>query len=354
MCGCSRQLAWVGIAVLAGWASAGGVFAQDRPETETFAPVLSEDLSLSLAEAAGGASAGAEASPAPEAPPAETPKGDGPPLPLHSLEGVGGATLVPMAYLVNRGPEGTVFGLPAASYTFLKAGEKMVNAFAVTETFYRRIEFGYGFNHVGLGDWPAAVENATGVDLRHNYVEMHNFNLRGLLVEENTGSPATPAVTGGVHFKYNQGIDSIDHQLGGVAHTLGYERSNGVDYTLTASKTVPKIVFGRPLIATAGLRFSQAAQLGWLGFGDAYRLTWEASAVVPVIDNFCLGYEYRQKKNPYQQLGHLVGDEEDWHAVCFAWILSEHLTFGGVWGHLGNLVNGDENGAWGFQFKYEF
>lgn len=327
------------------------VLAQEK--AEVFEPVLAEDLSLSLKGVSPYAAAPEAAAPAAEAP-AAAPAGKAPPIPPHGIEGVGGGTIVPMAYLVNPGPEGTVFGLPAASYTFLKAGEKIVQAFAISETFYRRIEFSYALNHVGLGDWPAAVENATGVDLDHNYIEMHNLNLRGLLIEENSGGTAVPAVVGGVHFKINDGVESIDHQTGGAPSSLGYEKASGVDYTLTTTKTIPKILFGRPIIATAGLRFSQAAQLGWLGFDDAYRMTWEAMVVTPITDNFCLGYEYRQKKNPYHRLGDLVGREDDWHTVCFVWLIDKHLSFAGVWGHLGNVVNGTENGAWGLQFKYEF
>ena len=37
----------------------------------------------------------------------------GPPLPVHTTEGYGGGAITPTAYLVNPGPKGQVFGLPA-------------------------------------------------------------------------------------------------------------------------------------------------------------------------------------------------------------------------------------------------
>ena len=89
-------------------------------------------------------------------------------------------------------------------------------------------------------------------------------------------------------------------------------------------------------------------------FDDAYRMTWEAMVVTPITDNFCLGYEYRQKKNPYRTFGTVVDNEDDWHAICLGFILSDRLTLACGWGHLGNVVNHHEDGMWGFQFKYEF
>ena len=49
-----------------------------------------------------------EAAAAPEEPP---------PLPFHSIEGVGGGAITPMAYLVNPGDECHVFGKPAVALT---------------------------------------------------------------------------------------------------------------------------------------------------------------------------------------------------------------------------------------------
>ena len=327
------------------------VLAQEK--AEVFEPVLAEDLSLSLKGVSPYAAAPDAAAPASEAS-AAAPAGKAPPIPIHSIEGLSGTPIVPMAYFVNAGPEGTVFGLPSASYSYLMGNDKMVHAFAVSETIYRRIEVSYAFNRVSLGDFPSKVRNATGINIGRNHVALHHINLRGLLVEEDSHDLPLPAVAAGVHFKINEGMRSIDHRLGGAINGLGFERESGVDYTLTSTKTIPKIAFGRPVIATVGLRFSQAAQIGWLGFGDAYRLTWETGFACPVLDNLIVAYEYRQKKNPYSRLGNLVGKEEGWHTVSLVWIADEHLTVAGLWGDLGNLIDDDQDAVWGLQIKYEF
>jgi hypothetical protein len=280
------------------------------------------------------------------------PAAEPPPLPFHTIEGYGGGAITPMAYLVNPGPENSPFGLPAAAFSYVNLGHKNLEAFTVTETLFRRIELGYGLDRLGLGTLPDDIEDATGVDIERDDVLLHNFNLRGLLVEENTAQLPLPALTAGVHFKVNDGIGSIDDKLNGALENINYEKSNGVDFTLTASKTIPN-VFTRPLILTGGLRNSSAAQLGFLGFGDKRSTTFEGNVAYLPTDWLLVAYEFRQKSNPYDKIPGLVGDEDNWHAVDVSWIVNKHATIVAGWGAFGNLANHEENGAWWLQFKYE-
>jgi hypothetical protein len=293
--------------------------------------------------------AGAAAGQAPAAPAAETPK-KGPPLPLHTTEGTGGALFVPFAYLVNPGPPGTIITPPAPSYTFVKVGHKTINQFVVTTTVARRIELGYALGIFTLGDFVNDVRHH-GINFEMEHITMHMFSVRGMLIEE---GKYNPAVTAGATFKYNPDIWAFNRRLGGAPVGLGLKKDHSTDFILTASKTFGNALFGRPIIASAGLRFSEAAQLGYFGFGDAYRLTWEADLCYMPTDWLAISYEYRQKKNPYRTLKPLVGDEDDWHAVCLAFILSDRLTFACGWGAFGNVANNREDGVWGLQFKYEF
>ncbi|MBE3068882.1 MAG: DUF3034 family protein [Planctomycetes bacterium] len=315
-------------------------------EDEAALPGLATFDALSMdAGAIGEAGEDGAAAPAGEA--AQAPSGDGPCLPLHTVEGTGGGLIVPMAYLVNPGPPGTKVGLPSASFTFVKIGKtKNVQQFTVTETFFRRIELGYAMAVLNLGNFPRDV----GVDIG-DHVTMHNFNLRGLLIEE---TPNSPAVTAGVTFKYTEGIQRINHRLGGLLTRMGVERANGTDFTLHATKMLPKAAFGKPLILNSGIRFSQAAQLGLLGFGEAYKLTGEGSVVAFVTDWMAVGYEFRQKKDSIGTAGDLVRGEDNWHTIILAFLINEHLGFSCGWGHFGGVANEVEDGVWGFEFKYEF
>jgi hypothetical protein len=320
--------------------------------------ILEQDLTLKLAPdlyadpAAAPAPATGGAKPEGAKPgEAEKPKGHCPPLPLYNIEGTGGTLLVPMAYLVNCGWPGTSISYPSVGYTMVRAGTKTVQEIHLSETLYRRIEIGYTMGTLDLGDFPRDVYRATGVDIGFDHVVLHNFNLRGMVIEE---GKYNPAVTAGATFKYNPNVQDIDRRLGGGVRALGMARSNSVDYTLTASKTVVEPCFKRPVILTGGIRFSEAAQLGYLGFGDTYRMTGEGSVAYLITDWLAIAYEYRQKKNPYDTLGTLVGKEGAWQAVDFAFILSDRLTFAVGWLCAGNVANGRVDNGWGFQLKYEF
>jgi len=70
----------------------------------------------------------------------------------------------------------------------------------------------------------------------------------------------------------------------------------------------PTLMFGRPLILTAGMRNSSASNFGFTGFADHCATTVEADAVTLVTDWFAFGYEFRQRSNPYDVIR--AGNEE--------------------------------------------
>ncbi|HUW58947.1 MAG TPA: DUF3034 family protein [Planctomycetota bacterium] len=275
------------------------------------------------------------------------------PLPFNTIEGVPGAPITPMAYLANPGPAGTRVGMPTVSWTGLILGSKSMSTLAVNETFFRRIEVGYAYSYFWLGSLPNDVRKMGLPDIR-DQVELHNLNLRGLVIEEDSYGMPLPAVTLGVHFKHNSGIRQIDRALMGTLGMFGYERASGFDFTLTATKTFPELVLGKPLIVTAGLRNSEAAQIGYLGFGDNRHTTFEGSLGVMPLEKLLLAYEYRQKKNPYHKIPGLIGREDDWHALSASYIMSDRVTITGVLGWFGNIANSNADPGAGLQVKYEF
>jgi Protein of unknown function (DUF3034) len=278
-----------------------------------------------------------------------------PPLPLHTIEGVGGLVITPIAYLVNPGPKGTTFGQPSLSLTYVGAGEKNIQAFAVSETLFNRIELSYALSRFGLGTLGESVSDAThgAANIGRTDVLLHHFNVRGLLVEENSFDLPTPAITAGAEFKINDGINQIDRNLGGLLTQKGLDSNWGVDYTLTASKTIPKI-FGRPLILSAGIRFSEAAQIGYLGFGNNYEPTLDFNATYFLTDCVALAYEFRGKFNQIERIGKLVRPEDDWQTIGLGWCITNHMSLTVGYGHFGNVLDTVENGGWAIQYKYEF
>lgn len=313
-----------------------------------------------------GFAADAAADPPPAAPPADE---KGPPLPFITIEGTGGGAFTPMAYLVNPAGECDVWGKPSVATDFIGLGRKNLTSMMITENLLGRVEFGLAADRLGLGTLPYDINrtvaaSAADIPVNNSDVWLYNFNVRGLLVKENSGDTQwIPAVTLGADLKYNADINNINQELSGALTQIGYNHDTSVDFTLTATKTLGKAFFGKPLILTAGLRESQGADLGFLGFADKYTASFEGSIAILPCDRLLLAYEFRQKTSPYGTIGPggtvdvpnlLIGEENNWHGFDIGYIISKHTTLVGGFGIFGNLANTTANDAWYLQLKYEF
>jgi hypothetical protein len=293
---------------------------------------------------------------------APAPEEKGPPLPLQTIEGTGGILVTPTAYLVNPSERFDGFaGLPSTSTTYVKAGAKNIEAFVATETLLKRFELGFSASRFGTGTFNNAVLNAAGADITRGDVFLYDANIRALALEENSfGLPFLPAVTAGASFKFNDGISTINRETGFALSSIGYKSSDGVDFTLTASKTLKyPVTFNRPLLISAGLLVSRASQLGYTGFGDSYSPTVEANIAYSITDWLWLAGEFRQKTDPYSggitvNGSKLVRPEQDWWTLGAAFVLNKNATFTAGYGNFGNLLNTVEITSWAVQLKYEF
>lgn len=275
-----------------------------------------------------------------------------PPLPFHTIEGVGGGAITPMAYLVNPGQPGEIFGKPSVAMSYVYLGSKSLDALTVTETLFERVELGYGLNRFDMGSLPHNIYQATGVDIEENDVWLHHFNIRGLLLKEQDWRPS---LTTGIHFKYNNDIEDINERLGGAMEGIGYAKNSGIDYTMTFSKMfTPKMIEG-PVIISAGMRGSEAANLGILGFSDQYKLTFEGNVAIMPIQKFLVAYEFRQKANVYGEgIPGLINPEDNWNAFDVAFVPNENSTIVVGYGIFGDLADEKRNDALWTQIKYEF
>lgn len=283
----------------------------------------------------------------------------GPPLPFITIEGAGGGAITPMAYLVNPAHEGDLFGKPSIAADVIGLNGKNLTTAMMTENIGGRLELGFAADDLSLGGLPGTIHDNTGVEIGRSDVWLYNFSLRGLAIKENADDHEwMPAITVGADFKVNEGIREINRKLGGALSGIGYDKENSVDFTLTATKTLPTAFFGKPLILTAGLRESEGAQLGLLGFSNTYQASFEGSVAILPFDKWLFAYEFRQHQSPYDNIiindNVVVGDENNWHAFDAAYIVNKHTTVVGGVGIFGNLVDSKSDSAWWLQLKYEF
>lgn len=277
-----------------------------------------------------------------------------PPWPLHNIEGVGGGPLTPVALMCNCPPEGVVFGNPSVSFTYIGIDTKNVQTLAISSMVTQRFEVAYAFSRFGLGSNVNAIRKA-GLGINRGDVYLHTFSLRGMILRDGEfDCPYLPALTAGVHYKVNGGIRGIDDSANGALSGIGFDRSNGADFTLTASKLIPPTFVGKPLILSAGVRNSQAAQLGYLGFGGECVFTVEGSIICLWSEKLAFGYEFRQKANPYDTVPGVLNDEDSWHSIFVGYAINNNLTLAGGWAWLGDVGNTPDTCGWAMQVKYEF
>jgi hypothetical protein len=275
-----------------------------------------------------------------------------PPLPFHAVEGVGGVFATHMAYLVNPDTVGGI-GLPSVGGIYVNMGNgRQLYSATATETLWGRLELGYAYMAFDMGDLPDAIAKATTIRIREQYVEMHNFNARCLLLKEGEyGQNWLPAVTLGAHYKQNTTIANMDRELGGTLTAIGIADQAGMDYTLYASKMLTMLPV--PIIVSAGLRSTEAAHIGLLGFTDERQLVAEGSICAFLTSKLILGLEYRQKPNSYQTVPGLIGKEDDWYTFDVGYIVNDHMTVAAGYAHFGEVLNHNANGSFGLAVKWE-
>ncbi len=274
------------------------------------------------------------------------------PLPLHQIEGSGGIFSTLSAYIVNPPRDGEPVGRPSVGFAHVSLGyDKNLEALTITESPLKRLELGYGWDHLSLGDLPAAL--GSGYHGPDN-VQLHNFNARYQLLKEGEFDQKwIPAVTAGVHYKYNDGISEVNNHVGGaLASVANIPNHDGTDFTLYASKLFTQLP--RPVLLELGGRATEAVWDGLGGFTRSYNFVFEGNVVVFVTGNLALAAEYKQQPRDYKAIGNLVRVENDWWTIDAAYVVNNHLTLAVGYGHFGNVLNHQSNGVWGFTTKWEF
>ena len=283
----------------------------------------------------------------------------GPPLPLHQIEGNGGIFATLSAYIVNPPRNGEPIGRPAAGFAYVNLGsDKNLEALTFTESPFSHLELGYGWDHLGLGNLPLALRNAGLVNYHQDEVQLHNFNARlQILKEGEFDQKWIPALTAGVHYKYNDGINEVRNEVkrdagADLLGNAGLSRQQGVDYTLYASKLFTQLP--RPVLLELGGRATEGVWDGLGGFTHRYNFVFEGNVVAFVTGNLALAAEYKQQPRDYQPIGSLVQKEGDWWTIDAAYVVNQHLTLAAGYGHFGDVLNEQANGVWGITTKWEF
>lgn len=108
-----------------------------------------------------------------------------------------------------------------------------------------------------------------------------------------------------------------------IAFSLGAKKDTGNDVYLAASKLHLGLFSGYNVLWNATARYTEANELGLLGFGGPNaEATLQAEVSVAVLINkyVAIGTEYRQKPD------NLGLKEDDWQDVFIAWFPNKHVN----------------------------
>ena len=149
-----------------------------------------------------------------------------------------------------------------------------------------------------------------------------------------------------VYSKWPQLSLGVQHKSlddGSIANLLGAEDTSGTDIYLAASKLHLGALVGYNWFWNTTFRYSDANQLGLLGFGGPdsdKELLFEASTAVFLTHQIAVGVEYREKSN------NLGLGEQDWQDVFVAWFPNKYVSVTAAWLDLGSFAGAENQTGW--------
>ena len=149
-----------------------------------------------------------------------------------------------------------------------------------------------------------------------------------------------------VYSKWPQLSLGVQHKSlddGSIANLLGAKDTSGTDVYLAASKLHLGALAGYNWFWNTTFRYSDANQLGLLGFGGPdsdKELLFEASTAVFLTHQIAVGVEYREKSN------NLGLGEQDWQDVFVAWFPNKYVSVTAAWLDLGSIAGAKDQTGW--------
>lgn len=130
---------------------------------------------------------------------------------------------------------------------------------------------------------------------------------------------------------------------GTVATLVGAQETSGTDIYLAASKLHLGALAGYNVFWNLTTRYSDANQLGLLGFGGenaSKELLFEGSTAIFLSREIALGVEYRQKSN------NLGLGEQNWQDIFVAWMPNKYVSITAAWLDLGSIAGAKDQTGW--------
>ncbi|WP_404341214.1 DUF3034 family protein [Pseudoalteromonas mariniglutinosa] len=238
---------------------------------------------------------------------------------ISQVEGSGGGGIVPWAQLAGYASEDEVAINGFCSRA--DVSDYQLDVCGAQVNFFDRVELSYAQQRFDVPALDTQIEQSiSGAKLR----------LYGDIVYSQW-----PQLSLGIQHK------SLDD--GAVAKLVGAEDTQGTDIYLATSKLHLGAIAGYNWFWNVTARYSEANQLGLLGYGGAnsgHKVMFEGSTAIFLSREFAVGIEYRQKSN------NLGLGEQDWRDVFVAWLPNKHVSVTAAWLDLGSIAGAKDQTGW--------
>ena len=302
-------------------------------------------------------------------------------IPLLNIEGEGGGAIVPWAYVSNASKDGGV-GMPAASIWTWVSDSYTINFWPVAVSIGDRLELGFAYQNLDIStlksdlrsDSSAALTAANRLDAKLDNLQMITAHAKFQFLKE---TESLPAMAISVSYKKALDIDELDDNLTASARKtaaglpkvlkwMGVDDDSGFEVNLMATKLWKTKI---PLLTSVNLRYTQANQLGFLGFSDDWSLNPEFTLAILPEPNVAVGVEYRHKPNKLRSLNQYLDanagatfsalndysfEEDDFIDFFVAYLPTPNLTIAAGVANIGNVVHRDTKAIWAFNVNYDF
>lgn len=241
------------------------------------------------------------------------------------LEGAAGGGIVPWAIIAGYGDYGEWGGSLAA--TRVLVNDFQLNIASINIGFNNRFEM--SLSHQDLNVEPI------NLNIRQDIIGA-KLRLLGDLIYK-----PWPQISAGVQYKRNH--DEL------VPFFLGAKDDDGTDFYLSASKLYLNALMGRNLLINVTGRWTEANQIGLLGFGgdkNDHRLQTEASVGLLLNRHWVVGMEYRQKPDNLSAV-----KEDDWQDIFIAWFPNKHFSTVLAYTNLGDIAGLSNQSGWYLSFQ---
>ncbi len=305
-------------------------------------------------------------------------------IPLLTIDSGGGGAIVPWAYISNAPKDGGV-GMPSASIWTWVSDSYTINFWPVAVSIGDRLEFGFAYQNLDIstlksdlrGDSYAALGGAARLDAGLDNLQMITAHAKFQFLKE---TETLPAMAISVSYKKALDVDELDDNLTDSVRTdvgltgapkvmewLGVDDDSGFEVNLMATKLWKTKI---PILTAVNLRYTQANQLGFLGFSDDWSLNPEFTLAILPEPNVAIGVEYRRKPDElksvndylnangvaggFSQLSDYSFGEDDFIDFFVAYLPTPNLTIAAGVANIGNAVHRETKSIWAFNINYDF